>query len=392
LLSPAKAKEKALKALFVRKLMERGWLSALLGYLAKRDELKVRLKYIGDVTLRRTEFEALAAHAYYTAKCWPKLPDELARTASRFLKPQEALSWLVTALYSSSYACRLQDYTAKCWPKLPDELARTASRFLKPQEGPLWLVTALSLDSYACRLQASGNRVSIDLSPERVGLEVNGVSAVFNAHCVNAGDIAEIFAAGGYEVPEVLSGLRGRDVIDVGANVGDTALYFILNGARKVIAVEPLPSVAKCAEENVKLSGATDKVRVLNAALSDEPLSVPCDYDVLLSRYFSTLSSGPCKVPGVTLGDLLNMVNDPYLLKMDCEGCEAQVILGPERERLRAFEHIIFETHPHITGVSNDKLLASLKELGFECRPLRHGSKLDVNIYHCKNLGKEFSA
>ncbi|MFP3320639.1 MAG: hypothetical protein RXO24_08745 [Acidilobus sp.] len=69
MLSPAKAKEKVLKALSARKLMERGWLTALLGYLAKRDELKVRLKYIGDVRLRRTDFEALAANAYYTAKC-----------------------------------------------------------------------------------------------------------------------------------------------------------------------------------------------------------------------------------------------------------------------------------------------------------------------------------
>jgi len=243
------------------------------------------------------------------------------------------------------------------------------------------------LASYACRLQASGNEVSIDMSLERVGLEVNGVSAVFDTHCVNADDIAEIFAVGGYEVPEVLSGLRGRDVIDVGASVGDTALYFVLNGARKVIAVEPLPNVARCADENVRLSGATDKVKALNAALSDEPVSVPCNYDMLSSRYFSTLSSsGPCKVPGVTLGDLLNMVEDPYLLKMDCEGCEAQVILGPEREKLRAFEHIIFETHPHITGVSDEKLLASLKGLGFECRlHMVHDPKLGVNIYHCKN-------
>jgi len=69
LLSPAKAKEKALKALSARKLIERGWLSALLGYLIKREEVEVRLKYIGDVTLRRAEFEALAANAYYTAKC-----------------------------------------------------------------------------------------------------------------------------------------------------------------------------------------------------------------------------------------------------------------------------------------------------------------------------------
>jgi len=108
------------------------------------------------------------------------------------------------------------------------------------------------LASYACRLQASGNRVSIDVSLERVGLEVNGVPAVFNTHCVNADDIAEVFAGAGflesnYEVPEVLSGLRGREVVDVGASVGDTALYFVLNGARKVIAVEPLPNVAKCA-------------------------------------------------------------------------------------------------------------------------------------------------
>jgi len=340
--SLTKAKEKALKALSLRRVVERGWLTALLGYLIKREELSVRLKYIGDVKLGRIEFGSLAISTYYAIKCWPKLPDELARAASRFPKPQEAFSWLATAL---------------------------------------------SLASYACRLQASGNRVSIDVSPERVGLEVNGVSAVFNIHCVNADDIGEIFAGGNYEFPEVLSGLRGRDVIDVGANAGDTALYFILNGARKVIALEPLPNVARCAEENVRLSSATDKVKVINAALSYEPVSVPCDYDVLSSRYFSTLKgSGPCKVPGVTLGDLLNMVDDPYLLKMDCEGCEAQVILGPERERLRAFEHIIFETHPHITGVTNDKLLTSLKELGFECRPLRHGSKLHVSTYHCKNI------
>ena len=144
--------------------------------------------------------------------------------------------------------------------------------------------------------------------------------------------------------------------------------------------------MAKCAEENVRLSGATDKVKVINAALSNEPVSVPCDYDVSLSGVFSTLKgSGPCRVPGVTLSDLLDMIDDPYLLKMDCEGCEAQVILGPKRERLRAFEHIIFEAHPYITGVSNEELLASLKELGFECRlHMVRDPKLGTNIYHCE--------
>jgi len=292
LLSPAKVKEKALMALSVRKLVERGWLTALLGYLIKREEVEVRLKYIGDLRLQRKDFGALAITTYYASKCWPKLPEDLAKT-SHLLKPQ--------------------------------------------QEALPLLITSLSIASYACKQQSLGYKASVKVGPEKVSLEVNGVSVAFNPSCVNVDSIIEIFTAGEYEVPEMLSGLKGRDVIDVGASVGDTALYFVLNGARKVIAVEPLPNVAKCAEENLKLNGVTDEVKVINAALGSGPVSVPCDYDLWSSNSFSTLSaSGPCKVPGVTLGDPLNMVDDPYLLKMDCEGCEAEAMLGPERERLRS--------------------------------------------------------
>jgi FkbM family methyltransferase len=313
--------------------------------LIKREELSVRLKYIGDLRLQRKDFGALAILTYYvTTRCQPELPEDLARAAGHLLKRQ--------------------------------------------QEAPPLLMTSLSLTSYACKQQSLGYRASVKVGPEKVSLEVNGVSVAFNPSCVNIGSLIEIFAEGEYEVPEALSGLRGRDVIDVGANTGDTALYFLLNGARKVIAVEPLPNVAKCAEENVRLSGATDKVNVINAALGGGPVSVPCDYDVSSSGVFSTLKgSGPCRVPGVTLSDLINAIEDPYLLKMDCEGCEAQVILGPEREKLRAFEHIVFETHPLNSGISDEELLTSLKGLGFECKlHMKHDPKLGINIYRCKNF------
>jgi hypothetical protein len=175
LLSPAKVKEKALKALFARKLIEKGWLSALLGYLAKKDELKIRLNYMGDVTLRKTDFEALVINAYYTAKCWPRLPEELARTAGSLLKPQDAFPWLVSILSLASYLC---DKSRKLCKK-----------------------------------------VSISASPDRLSLEVNGVSVAFNPRCV-VYPILETFLMDEYEIPEVLSGLRGRDVIDVGGGRG----------------------------------------------------------------------------------------------------------------------------------------------------------------------------
>ncbi|MFP3287638.1 MAG: FkbM family methyltransferase [Acidilobus sp.] len=173
------------------------------------------------------------------------------------------------------------------------------------------------------------------MNTERATLKFNEGSVAFRPLSVNF-SIVEAFVEGVYDIPEVLSGLKGREVVDVGANVGDTALYFILHGARKVIAVEPLPNAAKYIEENATLNGVYDKVRVVSAALSSKPASVPCDYDILLSGGFSTLKGdGLCVAPSVTLGDLLNMVDNPYLLKMDCEGCEAEAILGPERGRLR---------------------------------------------------------
>jgi len=46
--------------------------------------------------------------------------------------------------------------------------------------------------------------------------------------------------SGQYVVLEVLQSLRGRDVTDFWASVDYSAIYFVLHGARKVIALGPL--------------------------------------------------------------------------------------------------------------------------------------------------------
>jgi FkbM family methyltransferase len=99
----------------------------------------------------------------------------------------------------------------------------------------------------------------------------------------------------------VLSGLKGRDVIDIGASAGDTALYFVLNGARKVIVVEPLPNVANCAEENVNISGLAERAKIANAILGKSGhLRVPCNYSIDASVDFLPLlqqcAGGTCEV------------------------------------------------------------------------------------------------
>jgi FkbM family methyltransferase len=64
--------------------------------------------------------------------------------------------------------------------------------------------------------------------------------------------------------------LKNRIVIDLGAFVGDSAIYFVLRGARRVIALEPNPEAFKEMLENIKLNNMESKIITINAGLSSK--------------------------------------------------------------------------------------------------------------------------
>ena len=67
----------------------------------------------------------------------------------------------------------------------------------------------------------------------------------------------------------------------MGASVDDSAIYFVPHGARKVIAVEPLPNASNHAEENVNISGLAERAKIANAILGRSGcLRVPCNYGI----------------------------------------------------------------------------------------------------------------
>src|SRR5271157_4477588 len=62
----------------------------------------------------------------------------------------------------------------------------------------------------------------------------------------------------------------GTTVIDIGANIGDTAIYFAqFNEVRKVIAYEPLPYLYGLMLENLRCCQIGKKVVPKNEAVSD---------------------------------------------------------------------------------------------------------------------------
>ena len=59
-------------------------------------------------------------------------------------------------------------------------------------------------------------------------------------------------------------------IIDIGANIGDSSIYFALNNAKKVIALEPYPYSYNYALKNININNLNDKITLLNAGYGED--------------------------------------------------------------------------------------------------------------------------
>ena len=175
-------------------------------------------------------------------------------------------------------------------------------------------------------------------------------------------------------------GLKDIDVIDVGAYIGDSAIWFSINGARHVYAIEPFPYVFRMAETNIKLNNIGN-VTLINAGIGNMRTKVKI-LNTISGRYDSILreSIDGIDIPILTLEDLVNTYGiEDALLKMDCEGCEKS-ILYTSIETLRRFKYIIIEyDHGYLD------LMNMLKRAGFTVkkrkRPHIAGDRITGMLY-----------
>jgi FkbM family methyltransferase len=155
-----------------------------------------------------------------------------------------------------------------------------------------------------------------------------------------------------------LLNVKNRIVIDVGAFVGDSAIYFVLRGARRVIALEPNPEAFKEMLENIKLNNMESKIIAINAGLSSKAgrLKVWGGIKDALRTYYGIDAGGHIK--SMTLSEIMKMedvskteqVN--IVLKMDCEGCEYDVILN-DYEHVKLFKEMLIEYHSNLRDLLN---------------------------------------
>jgi len=141
----------------------------------------------------------------------------------------------------------------------------------------------------------------------------------------------------------------GRVVVDIGAYIGETALYFIHKGARRVYAFEPVEKFFRYLLKNISRNnlegkkiiafnyGAWFRDMITKVNINGSGTGLRVDY------------SRPCVELSVrSLKDIIEMVYDREgvidLVKMDCEGCEYS-LLRLDEELLRLPKQYIIEIH-----------------------------------------------
>jgi FkbM family methyltransferase len=153
--------------------------------------------------------------------------------------------------------------------------------------------------------------------------------------------------------------VKDKDVIDIGMYIGDSAIYFALNGAKRVIGLEPYPYAFSYAEKNIKLN-KLNNVILLNAGYGKDDKILVDDKKISTGGSSLISSNSGREIPIYSLKTLLKMYKiNNAIVKMDCEGCE-YALLEEDNETLKNIEMIQIEYH---YGCSN--LVEKLKKAGF---------------------------
>ena len=168
-------------------------------------------------------------------------------------------------------------------------------------------------------------------------------------------------------------------IFDVGANIGDSAVYFVLRGAKRVIAIEPFDSLFRLLIKNVKLQEMGGVITCVNKSLEElvngveRTKTTSPNYPFIGSRFVVSSDLDTNKIidhnrfSGL-LTEAEGDAND-LILKISCAGCE-EILLNVDKKLFRKFKQICIEYNYGYKSLVN-KLVSSGFSVSYS-RP--HGS------------------
>jgi len=172
-----------------------------------------------------------------------------------------------------------------------------------------------------------------------------------------------------------------RRIVDAGAFVGDSTLFFALKYPRALIhAYEASPRAFALAQTNIIINNIEDRVRLFNEALSGRDGFVEFLDSFSTTAHLSTISFKAetgrlVRVPAVSLHAVLSRIGHIDLLKVDIEGSEYLVFRNFGEQEAKKIKSILIEIH-RVNGSwkAAERLKEKLLSLGY-----RELSAIEIN-------------
>lgn len=124
--------------------------------------------------------------------------------------------------------------------------------------------------------------------------------------------------------------VSGKTILDVGGFVGDSALYFLQNGAKKVLVYDPVKENLLCAKYNLKKYPGKYELHRYFVCGRDGAIEISS------AAPPSSIGFGAC-TPGrylhrtrcISIKNVLRRSRNVDIAKFDCEGCEYDLLDVP---------------------------------------------------------------
>jgi len=165
-----------------------------------------------------------------------------------------------------------------------------------------------------------------------------------------------------YDIHFVGFDLKDKVVVEAGAFVGDTALYYASKGAF-VYSFEPEPNLYEKAIKNIELNPKLSKrIVIKNYAIGkDGFINFPIGLGGGGSA-FSEATRGYHRVRSISISSILKEfeINNPYLLHLDIKGSEFEII---KDRAISEFERVRIEYSTSLDGKKLGELKILIKKL-----------------------------
>lgn len=201
-------------------------------------------------------------------------------------------------------------------------------------------------------------------------------------------DVRTIVFCNQYNVSEL--NVRGKVVVDAGANLGIFSLLATSLGAKKIYAFEPLNETYAALVENIELNGLGGKVVAVNKALGAADGGAMVWYsdagDVGATLLDAAGKTNSQEVKVTSIDSFFSTKKEvPGFIKMDVEGYEENVLEGARETVLRCRPVLSFSAYHKPDDVRHLPMVVSGMHGGYTCKLLKRGDP----VFYCECPGAD---